>query len=86
MSTGTLDWEKPASWTGNLDRSPCGTGTSAVMALLYAQGKLGLNEEFHHEGILGTIFTGKLVEEIVLKSENGEDIKAVVCIARCTVE
>jgi len=78
MSTGTLDWEKPASWTGNLDRSPCGTGTSAVMALLYAQGKLGLNEEFHHEGILGTIFTGKLVEEIVLKSENGEDIKAVV--------
>merc|ERR1712166_1462174 len=31
-----------------------------------------------HEGILGTIFTGKLVEEIVLKSENGEDIKAVV--------
>ena len=56
------------------------------MALLYAQGKLGLNEEFHHEGILGTIFTGKLVEEIVLKSENGEDIKAVVCIARCTVE
>jgi hypothetical protein len=33
------------------------------MAALYAKGKLGLNEDFHHEGILGTIFTGPLVEE-----------------------
>ena len=33
------------------------------MAVLYAKGKLSLNEDFRHEGILGTIFTGRLVEE-----------------------
>lgn len=64
VSTGQLDWQRPATWTGAIDRSPCGTGTSARMAALYAKGKLGLNEDFHHEGILGTIFTGRLLEEI----------------------
>ncbi|MHB8095810.1 MAG: proline racemase family protein [Candidatus Aminicenantales bacterium] len=63
VSTGKLDWKKPSTWTGAIDRSPCGTGTSAKMAALYAKGKLGLNEDFRHEGILGTIFTGRLVEE-----------------------
>ena len=29
VSTGTLDWERPSTWTGAIDRSPCGTGTSA---------------------------------------------------------
>lgn len=62
VSTGKLDWNKPSTWTGAIDRSPCGTGTSAKMATLYAKGKLGLNEDFNHEGILGTIFTGRLVE------------------------
>jgi proline racemase len=60
VSTGKLDWSRPATWTGAIDRSPCGTGTSAKMAALYAKGKLGLNEDFRHEGILGTIFTGRL--------------------------
>ncbi len=60
VSTGTLDWNRPATWTGVIDRSPCGTGTCAKMATLYAKGKLALNEDFHHEGILGTIFTGRL--------------------------
>lgn len=32
------------------------------MAIMYAKGKLGLNEDFHHEGILGTIFTGRLID------------------------
>ena len=62
VSTGKLDWERPSTWTGVIDRSPCGTGTCARMAALYAKGKLGLNEDFRHEGILGTIFTGRLVE------------------------
>ena len=62
VSTGKLDWKRPATWTGAIDRSPCGTGTCAKMATLHAKGKLGLNEDFHHEGILGTIFTGRLVE------------------------
>jgi len=63
VSTGKLDWERPATWTGAIDRSPCGTGTCAKMAVLHAKGALPLQRDFHHEGILGTIFTGRLVEE-----------------------
>lgn len=63
VSTGTLDWSRPSTWTGAIDRSPCGTGTSARMAALHAKGALGLDEDFRHEGILGTVFTGRLVEE-----------------------
>ena len=33
------------------------------MAAFNAKGQLGLREDFHHEGILGTVFTGRLVEE-----------------------
>src|SRR4029079_2152117 len=62
VSTGKLDWERPSSWTGALDRSPCGTGTCAKIATLYARGKLPLDKPFRHEGILGTVFTGKLLE------------------------
>lgn len=63
VSTGTLDWDQPSSWTGAIDRSPCGTGTCAKMAALHAKKKLALNEDFRHEGILGTIFTGRLIAE-----------------------
>lgn len=62
VSTGFLDWERPETWTGALDRSPCGTGTCAVMAARHAKGQLGLNQEFVHEGILGTLFEGRLVD------------------------
>jgi proline racemase len=62
VSTGTLDWDRPSTWTGAIDRSPCGTGTCARMAILHARGELGLHEDFRHEGILGTVFTGRLVE------------------------
>lgn len=63
VSSGTLDWKRPATWTGILDRSPCGTGTCARMAALHARGRLGLGEPFVHEGILGTTWTGRLVSE-----------------------
>ena len=63
VSTGTLDWERPATWTGAIDRSPCGTGTSAKMATLHARGQLSVGDEFRHEGILGTVFTGRVEEE-----------------------
>jgi proline racemase len=63
VSTGRLDWDRPATWTGVLDRSPCGTGTCAKMAALHAKGKLAVNQDFRHEGILGTIFTGRLLGE-----------------------
>jgi proline racemase len=63
VSTGEVDWDKPSTWTGVIDRSPCGTGTCARMAVLHARGQLSLRQPFHHEGILGTIFTGELLEE-----------------------
>jgi proline racemase len=63
VSTGQLDWQRPSSWTGILDRSPCGTGTCAKMAVLHAKGQLPLNQDFVHEGILGTTFTGRLIAE-----------------------
>jgi len=66
VSTGTLNWENRSTWTGAIDRSPCGTGTCARMAALYAKGRLGLNQDFRHEGILGTIFTGRLIEETLV--------------------
>jgi len=74
MSTGELDWDEPSTWKGNIDRSPCGGGTSAVMAMLHARGKLGLNEPFRHESILGTVFEGRLVAEASV----GRGIPAVV--------
>jgi proline racemase len=46
-----------------IDRSPCGTGTSAKVACLFAKGKLALNEEFVHESITGSIFKARAVEE-----------------------
>jgi proline racemase len=46
-----------------IDRSPCGTGTSAEMAVRYAKGKLGIGQEFVSESIIGSIFYGKLIEE-----------------------
>lgn len=51
---------------GGIDRSPCGTGTSAKMAMLYARGELGLNEEFVHESIIGSLFYGELVKETMV--------------------
>jgi proline racemase len=63
VSTGTLDWNDPSTWTGAIDRSPCGTGTCAKMATLHARGQLALHEPFRHEGVLGTVFTGTLLEE-----------------------
>jgi proline racemase len=48
---------------GWLDRSPCGTGTSARMAQLHARGELALGEPFVNESVIGTRFTGRLVGE-----------------------
>ena len=63
VSTGKLDWDRPSTWTGVIDRSPCGTGTCAKMAALWARGELPLEQDFVHEGVLGTTFTGRLVRE-----------------------
>lgn len=44
-----------------IDRSPCGTGTSAVMAVLDAMGLLPAGEPFVHESVIGTVFRGRIV-------------------------
>ena len=69
VSSGAFDWERPATWTGVLDRSPCGTGTCAAMAVLHAKGQLAIGEDFVHESIIGSIFTGRLVEETTLGTQ-----------------
>ncbi len=46
-----------------VDRSPCGTGTCAEVALRYARGQLGLGEQFVTESIIGTRFTGQVIAE-----------------------
>ena len=49
-----------------IDRSPCGTGTSARMAQWYAQGKLRKGDLFIHESIIGSKFTGRIEEETTI--------------------
>lgn len=46
-----------------VDRSPCGTGTSAKAALLYEEGKLKVGDSFNHESIIGSIFKCEIVSE-----------------------
>jgi 4-hydroxyproline epimerase len=46
-----------------IDRSPCGTGTSARMAQWYAKGRLKKGDEFIHESIIGSKFIGRIEEE-----------------------
>lgn len=58
---------------GQVDRSPCGTGTSAAMATLYGKGELSLNEEFTNESIIGTHFRGKLTREVKVGKFVGVD-------------
>ena len=48
---------------GWLDRSPCGTGTSARLAQLHARGELGVGDAFVNASIIDTRFTGRIVEE-----------------------
>ena len=48
---------------GQIDRSPCGTGTSAKIASLYAKGQLKLGEEFVYESITGTLFRAVAMSE-----------------------
>jgi proline racemase len=51
---------------GRLDRCPCGTGTSARMALLHARSDLTINEPFRHTSILDTVFDCRIVGSAML--------------------
>ena len=48
---------------GEVDRSPCGSGTSARLALLDASGELPRGDELRHLSIVGSSFTGRVVGE-----------------------
>jgi proline racemase len=48
---------------GAVDRSPCGTGTSAKLACLFADGKIALDAPYVHESVIGTTFTGRVLGE-----------------------
>ena len=52
-----------------IDRSPCGTGTSARMAQLYAKGKLNVGEDFIHESFIGSKFIGRIEEVTTLEGK-----------------
>ncbi|CAN5221822.1 hypothetical protein BH09ACT1_BH09ACT1_17930 [soil metagenome] len=52
-----------AIYPGWFDRSPCGTGTSARMAELWARGELGLDTDFVNESFIGSRFTGRVIAE-----------------------
>lgn len=52
-----------------IDRSPCGTGTSARLAQLYAKGQLSVGEPFIHESFIGSKFVGRVNEETTLNGK-----------------
>jgi 4-hydroxyproline epimerase len=62
------------------DRSPCGTGTSAKLACLVADGKLAPGEAWRQEGILDTVFEGRV------RIEDGKVIPSITGSAFVTAE
>ncbi|MGC2939145.1 proline racemase family protein [Brevibacterium sp. FAM 24638] len=62
LPNGVVDLADPTTWSGTLDRSPCGTGTSGRVAAKHARGELAVGEEFVHESMLGTTFTAEVKE------------------------
>jgi 4-hydroxyproline epimerase len=59
-----------------IDRSPCGTGTSARMAQLVARGRLKAGDRFVHESYIGSRFTGR-VEEITTLADHSAIIPSI---------
>lgn len=56
---------------GYFDRSPCGTGTSAIMALRHHRGELGVGDQHVNESMLGTRFTGTVLHETEVAGTRG---------------
>lgn len=49
---------------GSIDRSPCGTGTSAKLAVLHAKGELKRDQDYVHESIIGTTFQARIMDVV----------------------
>ncbi len=58
------DYQNITIFDGQVDRSPCGTGTSSKAAVLYARGELEIGQEFVYESVIQTKFIGKAVEKV----------------------
>lgn len=52
---------------GGIDRSPCGTGTSAKLASLFTRNEIGVDELFVHESIVGSLFKARILEATKIK-------------------
>ncbi|WP_445997447.1 proline racemase family protein [Okibacterium fritillariae] len=66
-STAELSRHAMAIYPGWFDRSPCGTGTSARMAELWARGDLLLDTDFVNESFIGSRFVGRLIAETTVE-------------------
>jgi len=65
--------------SGAIDRSPCGTGTSARMAQLHAKGLLPQGEDFIHESIIGSQFVGRVESTTYITCNDGTpDIQGIM--------
>jgi proline racemase len=64
---------------GHIDRSPCGTGTCAKLALLHKRGQLDVGEAFVNEGLLGTTFDAHIVRESLIEDPTtGNNFPAII--------
>ena len=55
----------------HMDRSPCGTGTTAKMTLLHHQGKLDSGQVYKNAGPLGTVFEGRIIKTVSIGKFKG---------------
>lgn len=67
---------------GRLDRSPCGTGTCARLALMHARGEIAVGERFIHESIIGTKFIGEILDTAKI---GGRDAVSVAITGRAWI-
>lgn len=58
---------------GGIDKSPCGTGTSVKLAVLYQKGDIKLKEMFVHESIVGSLFKARVIETTKV-----QDVSAII--------
>ncbi|RBP65726.1 proline racemase [Brevibacterium sanguinis] len=71
LPNGEVDLDDPTTWSGTLDRSPCGTGTSGRVAAKFARGELGVGDTFVHESMMGTTFTAQVKERAAVGDRSG---------------
>lgn len=68
---------------GAFDRSPCGSGTSARLALLHAQGQIQVGEEFVNESLIGTCFRGKVLARTEGATEVATQVTGSAYVTGC---